>query len=83
MRISCPYCGERGAHEFVYRGDAGLSRPDGEDGFYDYVYARDNVAGAHREHWYHAQGCRNWIVVTRDTRTHAIAGAMLARDGGL
>jgi methylglutamate dehydrogenase subunit B len=32
------------------------------------------------EHWYHAQGCRNWIVVTRDTRTHQISGAILARE---
>jgi sarcosine oxidase delta subunit len=33
-----------------------------------------------REHWYHAQGCRNWVVVTRDTRTHQIAGATMARE---
>ena len=27
-------------------------------------------------------GCRAWLVVTRDTRTHAIAGASFARRGG-
>ena len=80
MRIPCPYCGERDAQEFVYRGDASVVRPDGEEGFYAYVYERDNPSGPIREHWYHAQGCRTWIVVTRDTRTHAISGAELAKD---
>ena len=79
MRIPCPYCGDRDAQEFVYRGDATPRRPDGEEGMFDYVYLRDNPAGPIAEHWYHAQGCRTWIVVTRDTRTHAIAGARLAQ----
>lgn len=78
MRIPCPYCGDRNAQEFVYRGDATARRPDADKGIYDYVYLRENPAGRMREHWYHAQGCRNWIVVTRDTRTHAIEGAVLA-----
>ena len=47
---------------------------------FDYVYLRDNPAGPIAEHWYHAQGCRTWIVVTRDTATHRIEGAVLARD---
>ena len=34
---------------------------------------RDNKAGPHRELFYHVGGCRTWLVVTRDTRTHAIA----------
>lgn len=80
MRIPCPFCGDRDAQEFVYRGDASPQRPEGEEGFYDYVYLRDNPAGPMREHWYHAQGCRNWLVVTRDTRTHAIDGAELAAE---
>ncbi len=82
MRIPCPYCGERDGQEFVYRGDASLNRPDrdaGEGAFVDYVYLRDNIAGVIAEHWYHAQGCANWLVVRRDTRTHAISGATLAR----
>lgn len=83
MRIPCPFCGEREAAEFVYRGDAGPQRPPGDAAtaaFHDYVYLRDNPAGPIREHWYHAQGCRNWIVVTRDTRNHAITNAVLARQ---
>jgi methylglutamate dehydrogenase subunit B len=88
MRLICPYCGERDAQEFVYRGDAAPVRPTveggssdtgGEEGFFDYVYLRDNPAGPIREHWYHAQGCRTWIVVTRDTRTHEIFGSEPAR----
>lgn len=80
MRIPCPYCGERDSQEFVYRGDASPRRPEGEDGFYDYVYPRDNVIGEMAEHWYHAQGCRNWITVLRHTRTHRIAAATLSRE---
>jgi sarcosine oxidase subunit delta len=78
MRIPCPYCGERDAQEFVCRGDATPRRPAGEEGFHDYVYLRDNRAGIMAEHWYHAQGCRTWITVQRNTVTHAITGATLA-----
>ena len=82
MRIPCPFCGERDVAEFAYRGDASPVRPDGDAGeaaFFDYVYLRDNPAGTLDEYWYHAQGCRNWIVVVRDTRTHAISDARLAK----
>jgi sarcosine oxidase subunit delta len=79
MRIPCPYCGERDSAEFVTRGDAAPARPASEAGMFDYVYSRDNPAGSLREFWYHAQGCRGWIVVTRDTRTHEIFGAAPAR----
>jgi heterotetrameric sarcosine oxidase delta subunit len=85
MRIPCPFCGERDAHEFVYHGDATLTRPNptapnAEALFAAYVYLRDNPAGRHREFWYHGSGCRSWLVVTRDTRTHAIEGATMARE---
>jgi sarcosine oxidase subunit delta len=83
MRIKCPYCGERDAQEFTYRGDAGPRRPDpaaadAEAAFFDYVYLRDNPAGPLSELWYHRAGCRSWLVVERDTRTHAVASAVLA-----
>jgi sarcosine oxidase subunit delta len=78
MRIACPYCGARDSQEFTYRGDASVVRPASEEGMFDYVYLRDNIAGPIEEHWYHAQGCRNWLVVTRDTRTHDICAARLA-----
>jgi methylglutamate dehydrogenase subunit B len=81
MRIPCPFCGDRDAHEFVTRGDAAPQRPAAgasEDAFADYVYQRDNPRGRLSEYWYHAQGCRNWLIVERDTRTHEVFSAALA-----
>lgn len=86
MLIPHPLLGPRDAQEFTYLGDAALlNRPDGlaEDAlsaFNDYVYLRDNPAGVHRELWFHEQGDRSWFVVTRNTLTHEILGAELARD---
>jgi sarcosine oxidase subunit delta len=87
MRIPCPFCGARDLHEFTYLGDAAPKRPDAATdnasaSFFDYVYLRDNPAGPHREFWYHGLGCRSWLVVERDTRTHAISGAAFAREDG-
>jgi len=82
VRLPCPFCGERDAAEFVYRGDASPVRPHPDNGsteaMFDYVYLRDNPAGPLAEHWYHAAGCRSWIEVVRDTRTHAVLSAKLA-----
>ena len=87
MLIPHPLLGPRDAQEFTYLGDAALiDRPDpaaGEAAFADYVYLRDNPAGPHRELWYHEQGDRSVLVVTRDTTTHDILGAELARDVAL
>jgi sarcosine oxidase subunit delta len=86
MLIPHPLLGPRDAQEFVYLGDAALlDRPEGmADGadaaFFDYLYLRDNPAGLHRELWFHEQGDRSWLVVTRDTVTHEIVSAELARD---
>ena len=71
MRIACPYCGERDLAEFACRGET-----PGED-----LYLRDNPAGPTREHWHHTYGCRRWLVVERDTRTHQVFGAWLASEG--
>ncbi|MCS0494392.1 sarcosine oxidase subunit delta [Ancylobacter sp. MQZ15Z-1] len=83
MRIPCPYCGARDSAEFAYLGDATPTRPDPEapdaqDAFHDYVYLRDNPAGAHAEWWYHAAGCRRWVKVERDTLTHVVSQAQFA-----
>ena len=51
-----------------------------EAAFFDYTYLRDNPAGLHRELWFHEQGDRSWLVVTRDTTTHEIVSAELASD---
>lgn len=85
MRIHCPYCGERDLSEFVYYGDAAY-RPDPMKAdvprqFYETTYLRDNPAGSHHELWFHANGCRSWLRVTRDTRTHEILDAAFAGRG--
>ncbi|HDZ71724.1 MAG TPA: sarcosine oxidase subunit delta [Aurantimonas coralicida] len=89
MIIDHPLLGPRDAAEFVYLGDAALiGRPDPQDDgasekFYDYLYLRDNPAGLHRELWYHEQGDRSWLVLTRNTLTHEITSVELARDVAL
>ena len=84
MRIPCPYCGERDRREFTVLGDADPVRPDGMNAdagaMYEYVYLRRNAAGLHREFWYHGAGCHAWLVVERDTLTHAVAKVTPARD---
>ncbi len=86
MIINHPLLGPRDAAEFVYLGDASLiDRPDwqAEDAqaqFYAYGYLRDNPAGVMQELWYHEQGDRSWLVVTRDTVTHEIKDVKMARD---
>jgi methylglutamate dehydrogenase subunit B len=89
MIINHPLLGSRDAQEFVYLGDVNLiNRPDGlatdaADAFHDYLYLRDNPAGLHRELWYHEQGDRSWLVVTRNTLTHEITDVTFARDVAL
>jgi sarcosine oxidase subunit delta len=88
MIIDHPLLGPRDAAEFYVKGDAGLiERPDGmtasDAEMHDYVYLRDNPAGEHRELWYHEQGDRSWLVVTRNTLTHEILKVELARDVAL
>jgi heterotetrameric sarcosine oxidase delta subunit len=85
MRIQCSFCGERDVSEFTYLGAADFKRPqpeapDAETAFYEAVYLRDNPAGPHDELWYHASGCRSWLRVTRDTRTHEILAVNFAKD---
>ncbi|MBB4398502.1 sarcosine oxidase subunit delta [Bradyrhizobium sp. ERR14] len=83
MRIACPHCGLRDVQEFTYHGDAKPRRPDGlaatEAVMFEYVYLRDNPPGLHQELWYHGS-CRAWLIVHRDTVTHAIESVMLAKD---
>jgi sarcosine oxidase subunit delta len=86
MIINHPHLGPRDASEFTILGDANLiNRPDwqagnADDAFYNYQYLRDNPAGLHRELWFHEQGDRSWLVVTRDTVTHAVIAVALASD---
>ncbi len=75
--IDCPHCGTRPSDEFYIRGDASKPRPGaiGDDTinqWHDYVHIRDNVRGRMAEHWHHTGGCRQWLVVERDTVSHEV-----------
>ena len=85
MRIRCPFCGERDSSEFTFLGDASVRRPepdapDAAARFFEAVYLRDNPAGRYEELWYHGSGCRSWLRVARDTRTHEVFSVQFARD---
>ena len=86
MIINHPLLGPRDSSEFVYLGDANLiNRPDWQEdnavqNFVEYGYLRDNIAGMHRELWFHEYGDRSWLVVTRDTLSHEIKEVRLASD---
>lgn len=86
MIINHPILGPRDSSEFTYLGDVSLlNRPDwqAEDAaeqFHDYMYLRDNPAGDHRELWFHEQGDRSWLVVSRNTLTHEVTKVELAAD---
>ncbi len=95
MLIPHPLLGLRDASEFTYLGDASLmQRPSVNDvstlnddatldRFHDYLHLRTNPAGVHRELWFHEQGDRSWLIVTRDTRTHEIIACVFAYDPAL
>jgi methylglutamate dehydrogenase subunit B len=83
MRIPCPYCGERNVDEFFAMGAALPVRPapgSGAGAWHDHVYLRDNPAGESTEYWHHHGGCRAWLFVRRDTRTHAVLTVRPARE---
>ncbi len=77
LLIECPHCGRRDSTEFTYGGDASRPRPDTttevDDATWDaYLYLREDPAATHVEYWHHANGCRLWLTVTRDTTTSRI-----------
>ena len=86
MIINHPLLGPRNLNEFIYYGDASLlKRPkwddkNAEDKFYKYLYLRKNIAGIHKELWFHQQGDRSWLVVTRNTKNHEIIKVELATE---
>ena len=86
MIINHPLLGPREMSEFIYYGDANLlKRPkwddkNAEDKFYKYLYLRQNISGVHKELWFHQQGERSWLVVTRNTKNHEILKVELAAE---
>ena len=71
--IRCPWCGPRDAAEFHYSGESG-PRPDPATAtpreWRDYLYVPANPRGAVTETWYHRMGCRQFVVIERDTDTN-------------
>jgi sarcosine oxidase subunit delta len=84
LKIVCPLCGERDYTEFRYGGDASRQRPahgiSDRRTWHDHVFLFDNPKGLHREFWQHVLGCRQWLVLERDTATNAVGASQLARD---
>ena len=86
MIINHPLLGPRDMSEFIYYGDASLlNRPkwddkNAEDNYYKYLYLRKNIAGIHKELWFHQQGDRSWLVVTRNTKSHEIIKVELVTE---
>ena len=81
MRIPCPLCGSRDRREFYYYGTTDyLDRPSDLEGLDNQLFLRDNPAGQTRDLWYHENGCTSWLIVTRNTVTHAISHAELVMD---
>lgn len=77
LRIECPWCGPRDEPEFRWGGEAPLARPEppetvAESEWADYLFTRDNPKGWVRERWLHAYGCRQWLILVRNTVTHEI-----------
>lgn len=87
LRIPCPHCGPRDHVEFHYNGDATTKRPDTagivSDAEWDaYMYLRDDPAGEHAEYWHHTHGCRQWLLVRRNTVNQAILSVDAPRARG-
>lgn len=84
MRIPCPLCGPRDRREFYYYGTTDYLDRTSDQGTLDdldnHLFLRDNPAGQTRDLWYHENGCTSWLIVTRNTVTHAILGAELVMD---
>ena len=75
--IRCPWCGDRAETEFSCGGEAGITRPSDPDArtdaeWADYLFNRSNIRGVQKELWNHAQGCRRWFEVERDTLSYKI-----------
>jgi len=84
MRIHCPWCGERSDAEFRCAGEA-AERPGDPARLDDrqwaqYLYGRDNQPGLVRELWWHWAGCRQWLLIERDTVSHRVAQVAAAID---
>jgi heterotetrameric sarcosine oxidase delta subunit len=54
-------------------------RTGGLQAWRDYVFIFDNPKGPHQEFWQHVFGCRQWLVLERDTAVNRVGSSVLAR----
>src|SRR5262249_1721228 len=85
LRITCPSCGERDYTEFRYGSDASKARPAHGNGalkaWDGYTFLFAHPKGPHREFWQHVLGCRQWLVLERNTATNEVGPSRPAREG--
>ncbi len=82
MRLNCFHCGDRDFSEFRFKGEyPERQAPDGATirELADAIHLRANTAGLQSELWQHVYGCRAWLIVERDTRTHGVRSVRPAR----
>lgn len=81
--IECPFCGVRDHAEFRYGGDGSIHYPalDADlEHWHDALYLRENIDGMQLETWHHVFGCRQWLLVERDTVSHEISSVKPANN---
>jgi len=85
--IPCPWCGPRAHIEFRYHCDAqAVSRRWHEESdaeWQERTWLRGNQIGWHHEIWQHTDGCRGWLVVTRNNLTHGLTKTVALGPAGL
>lgn len=74
LLIPCPHCGPRIQEEFAYERsiDSVVRLDDAPDAAMAALFSRANLRGEEAEIWVHAQGCGQWLRLTRDRMSHAI-----------
>ena len=82
--IHCPHCGPRNEDEFLCWSEADPRRPADPSAldyaaWVEHVYFRRNPKGRSLERWWHQRGCQRWLLVERDTLTHAVHSVRDAR----
>lgn len=80
--VRCPDCGLREVAEYSFGGESNKRPPaDGTTTeLARYLFFRSNVAGPQVEWWYHRDGCQQWFLATRDTRTNRIDATYWPED---
>ena len=84
IRIQCPFCGERDHSEFAYGGDGSIVYPALDASAEEWekaAFQRENIRGLQTETWQSVSGCRQWLIVERDTLTHQIRSVEAAHAG--